>query len=506
MVQFEAARQFRNAFYTVAYHEGCNKFKHYQLTNYQLSIKMNLLEKYKAYIKNEGLFKSKDRLLLAVSGGVDSVVLCELCNAGGYDFVIAHCNFKLRGTDSDRDEAFVRELGKKYGVEVFVKSFDTQAIAKKEKKSIEETARDLRYEWFFELVGSRESGISSGESAVGSSSADFTTGYRLLTADWILTAHHADDNIETVLMNFFRGTGMKGLRGILPKQGKLIRPLLFAKRDELEQFAKENDLAFVVDHTNAENEYTRNYFRNEVIPMVSTKFPGAKENLLKNIQRLGEANDLYEQAIEWHKKKLLEPKGNEVHIPVLKLAKSEPLATIVYEIIKEYGFTAHQTEEVIALLQSETGKYIQSPSHRIIKNRKWLIISPNSPLETNLIIIEEDFRSCQFPVGSLQISRVPIADWKLSPANSVASLDSSQIKFPLILRPWKKGDYFYPLGMNKKKKLSRFFIDKKLSLTEKEKVWVIESERKIIWVIGMRIDERFKVNERTKSVLELIIS
>jgi len=466
---------------------------------------MKLQHKFINYIKQQHLFQPKDKLLLAVSGGVDSVVLCELCKQAGYDFVIAHCNFKLRGADSDRDEAFVKELGKKYGVEVFVKSFDTQAIAKKEKKSIEETARDLRYQWFYELVGSGQWAVGSGQLPVGNSSVDSTANCQLATANWILTAHHADDNIETIMMNFFRGTGIKGLRGILPKQGKLIRPLLFAKRDELEQFAKENDLAYVVDHTNAENEYTRNYFRNEVIPMVSTKFPEAKENLLKNIQRLGEANDLYEQAIEWHKKKLLEPKGNEVHIPVLKLAKSEPLATIVYEIIKDFGFTAHQTEEVITLLQSETGKYIQSPSHRIIKNRKWLIISPNSTVGTTLIIIEEGVNSCQLPVGSLQIARVLIANWKLSTANSIASLDASQIKFPLLLRPWKKGDYFYPLGMNKKKKLSRFFIDKKLSLTEKEKVWVIESERKIVWVVGMRIDERFKVTERTKSVIELII-
>jgi tRNA(Ile)-lysidine synthase len=203
-------------------------------------------------------------------------------------------------------------------------------------------------------------------------------------------------------MNFFRGTGIKGLRGILPKQGKLIRPLLFARRDELEEFAKENDLAYVVDHTNAENEYTRNYFRNKIIPMVSERFPEAKENLLKNIQRLSEANVLYDQAIEWHKQKLLEPKGNEVHIPVLKLMKTEPLVTIIYEIIKEYGFTAHQTDEVIGLLQSESGKYIQSSSHRIIRNRKWLIISPNRSEEAQHILIEEGIGNLEFGIGNLE--------------------------------------------------------------------------------------------------------
>ena len=439
---------------------------------------MNLLEKYKAFIKKENLFQPKDRLLLAVSGGVDSVVLCELCRQAGYDFVIAHCNFHLRGADSDRDEAFVRELGLKYGVEVFVKSFDTVTIAKKEKKSIEETARDLRYEWFYEL-----------------------------TTHWILTAHHADDNIETVMMNFFRGTGIKGLRGILPKQGKLVRPLLFARREELEEFAKANGLDHVTDHTNMENEYTRNYFRNEIIPQLSSRFPAVKENLLNNIQRFGETSILYNQAIAWHKKNLIEVKGNEVHIPVLKLMRSEPLATIVYEIIKEYGFTAHQTDEVIGLLDSESGKYIQSGTHRIIKNRNWLIISASGVKDTGIVVIEE---SCgQFPGGSwqlaggsLQIRKILIGKWKMETANSTAALDASLVKFPLLLRKWAHGDYFYPLGMKKKKKLSRFFIDNKLSMTEKEKVWVIESDKKIIWVVGYRIDERFKITDKTREVLQ----
>ena len=476
---------------------------------------MKLQQRFINYKQQQHLFQPKDKLLLAVSGGLDSVVLCELCKQAGYDFAIAHCNFKLRGADSDRDELFVKELGRKYGVEVFVKSFETNAVAKKEKKSIEETARDLRYEWFHELVGSGQWAV--GNYSAGSAANYQPDSYRVPTANWILTAHHADDNIETVMMNFFRGTGIKGLRGILPKQGKLIRPLLFARRDELEEFARANDLAYVVDSTNAENEYTRNYFRNEVIPMVNTRYPEAKENLLKNIQRLGEANVLYEQAIDWHKQRLLEPKGNEVHVPVLKLMKSQPLATIVYEIIKAYGFTAHQTEDVIGLLQSESGKYIQSPSHRIIRNRKWLIISPNQTMEAQHILIDEAMGSgqqatgnVQFAMCNLQIRKLPTTNcqpdsYRVPTTNSIAAVDSSLIHFPLLLRPWKKGDYFYPLGMKKKKKLSRFFIDNKLSLTEKEKVWVIESDKRIVWVVGMRIDERFKVTERTKSVIELTI-
>jgi tRNA(Ile)-lysidine synthase len=497
---------------------------------------MDLLEQYKAFIKKENLFQPKDKLLLAVSGGVDSVVLCELCNQAGYDFAIAHCNFRLRGTDSDRDEAFVKELAKKYGVGIFVKGFDTEAISKQEKKSIEETARDLRYTWFHELIGNRQQSTGNRQQATGNRQEAMDNRQRAIgnmqeassnnaadsdcqlpiancslpiancsppIANWILTAHHADDNIETVLMNFFRGTGIKGLRGILPKQGQLIRPLLFARRSELEAFVTKNELRFVTDHTNAENEYTRNYFRNMVIPLVDKSFPDVTGNLLKNIQRFGETEILYRQAIAWHKKKLLEHRDKEVHIPVLKLKKTTPLATVVYEIIKEYGFTAHQTDEVIGLLQSETGKYIQSPAYRIIKNRNWLIISPRQPGEAQNILIEETDVNVQLATGNLQLNTIPIAHCKLSVANSVALLDSSKITFPLLLRPWKKGDYFYPLGMKKKKKLSRFFTDQKLSLTQKEKVWVIESDKKIIWVVGLRIDERFKIMDSTSVILRL---
>ncbi len=438
-----------------------------------------LLDKFKGYILANNLFQSKDRLLLAVSGGVDSVVLCELCRQAGYDFVIAHCNFQLRGEESDRDEAFVKSLGQKYAVEVLVKQFDTNQIAKQEKKSIETTARDLRYQWFYQLVNqSTDQPIK-----------------------FILTAHHADDNIETAVMNFFRGTGIAGIRGMLPKQGKIIRPLLFARRNELEDFVRKNQLSFVTDSTNAENDYTRNFFRNEIIPLVTKNFPEAEKNVLNNIQRFRETEIIYQQSIEQQKKKLLEQKGNEFHIPVLKLLKTGPLATVVYEIIKDFDFTAHQTDEAIALLKSETGKYIRSSTHRIIKNRHWLIITPNQTTEAQNILIEDGDQHISFEAGVLQIEKP--STLQLQPSTLVAQLDAAQIKFPLLLRRWKQGDYFYPLGMQKKKKLSRFFIDQKLSLTQKENSWVIEMDKKIIWVVGMRIDDRFKISANTKHLLSL---
>jgi tRNA(Ile)-lysidine synthase len=495
---------------------------------------MQLLQKFIGFIKKENLFQPKDKLLLAVSGGVDSVVLCELCRQAGYDFVIAHCNFQLRGEESERDEQFVRGLAKKYGVDVFVKKFDTEKYSVEKKVGIQEAARNLRYEWFYGIVNGEWS-ILNGESSIVNGDSEFieapihdsqltihdqkgTTHHSPLTTH-ILTAHHANDNIETLLMNFFKGTGINGLRAIQPKQGMIVHALLFAKKDELLEFAKQNDLQYVEDSSNASDKYTRNFFRNQLIPSVQKVFPQVEDNLLDNIDRFRDIEMLYRQSIDLHKKSLVEKKGNEIHLPVLKLLKAQPLHTIVYEIIKDFGFNSRQVDDVIRLLNSEAGKYVQSASHRVINNRKWLIISPNNTEEANNILIEEDDKEIQFPGGTLKFEKLPTtnlptgqADHKLQTqsdrairagTNPIASFNASQIKYPLLLRKWKQGDYFYPLGMNKKKKLNRFFIDQKLSLTQKENTWILEMDKKIIWVVGMRIDDRFKITESTKNILKI---
>jgi tRNA(Ile)-lysidine synthase len=327
-----------------------------------------------------------------------------------------------------------------------------------------------------------------------------------LTIHHILTAHHANDNIETLLINFFKGTGISGLRGILPKHGNIIRPLLFAKKEELIEFAKENNLSYVEDSSNVSDKYTRNYFRNQLIPSVQKVFPQVEDNLLNNIQRFKDIETLYQQSIQLHKKKLLEKKGEEIHIPVLKLFKSDPLPTIVYEIIKDFGFTSNQTEDVIKLLNSDSGKYVQSHTHKIIKNRNWLIITSSLTTVAENILIEEEDKVVEFLNGKLEMKQISAAGYKLSGSERIAQLDSDKIKFPLLLRKWKQGDYFYPLGMKKKKKLSRFFIDQKLSLTEKENIWVLEMNKKIIWIVGKRIDERFKITPKTKNILKISLS
>jgi len=462
---------------------------------------MSLLNQFITNIAKQNLFQKNDYLLLAVSGGADSVALCELCFQAGFTFEIAHCNFQLRGEESDRDEEFVRTLGEKYGTRVFVKKFDTKGYAEEKRISIQVAARELRYSWFEQLLSNLQ------PSTLNIQLASFNRHF----SSWLLTAHHANDNIETLLMNFFKGTGIKGLQGILPKQGKIIRPLLFAKREEIEVFNKENNLDFVEDSSNLSDKYTRNFFRHQLIPSIEKVFPQAEDNLIRNTERFADVEVLYQQSISLHKRKLLEQKGNEIHIPVLKLLKSKPLKTIIYEIIKEYGFTAHQTDEVISLLKSESGKYISSGTHKIIKNRVWLIISPVNTLEANHILINENDKEVTFEAGKIKLKipnqevriNEPGREGVISKINEMATLDAAKITFPILLRKWKQGDYFYPLGMQKKKKLSRFFIDQKISITDKEKIWVLESNKRIIWIIGKRIDDRFKITDKTKKMLTI---
>lgn len=438
-----------------------------------------LVSKFRQYISSNNLFQSKDHLLLAVSGGVDSVVLCELCFQSGFSFSIAHCNFKLRGTESDADEAFVKALAGKYGVPFFVQQFDTEIHASENKISIQVAARELRYNWFSQLINQ---------------STDQPT--------YLLTAHHADDNIETILMNFFKGSGINGLKGILPRHKNIIRPLLFATKEELHAFAKENKLTWREDSSNSSDKYTRNYFRNELIPGIEKIFPQVKENLLNNANRFREINSIYQTAIEKIKSKLMVRQGNEFHIPVLKLQKTAAMPSVLYEILKEFGFTAHQNTEVMRLLNSGSGKYVKSTTHTILRNRKWLILSPLSAEEAGHFVIEEKDEVIQFPAGELRIAQKP----GKSPVHKdtmIAQLDRSGITFPLLLRKWKTGDYFYPLGMQKKKKISRFLIDQKLSLLQKQHIWVVESNKKIIWVVGYRIDDRFKIHDSTADILTL---
>ena len=439
---------------------------------------MTLVENTQKYIVTQNLFQKNETILVATSGGVDSVVLCNILYKLGYTFAIAHCNFKLRGAASDTDEIFVKTMAETFKVPFHVIHFDTKQKALEQKTSIEETARNLRYNWFKEIIVQ----------------CNYTC---------VATAHHADDNIETVVMNFFRGTGIMGLKGILPKNNSVVRPLLFWRKAAILAYAKENNLAFVEDITNAEEDYTRNFFRNNILPQIEKVYPEVDANVLKNIDRFGDTAILYTEKITEVKATLIEKRKDEIYIPVLKLLKQKALHTIVYEIIKEYNFTAHQTPEVLKLLKADSGKFILSTTHRILKNRNWIIISPIISMDNQIYLIEKLDETIVLPIGSIKISVVNKAV-NFDTDKNTCFINLDEIAVPLIVRKWKTGDYFYPLGMQKKKKLSRFFIDQKLALIEKEKIWVVESNKKIVWIIGLRIDDRFKIKQGSNHLIAKI--
>lgn len=443
---------------------------------------MELLQLFKQNIRRERLFVPGDRLLIAVSGGLDSTVLCDLCFRTGLHFSIAHCNFQLRGAESDRDQAFAAALAEHYQVPFLVQTFETRAYASEKGISLQVAARELRYHWFYSLL-------------------DNTAAPHSL----IVTAHHLDDNIETSVMNFFRGSGIAGLRGMLPLQERIARPLLFARRQDLLAYARKLELTWAEDSSNLETKYTRNYFRHTVLPAIEVQYPGTEKQLAAGLQRFRDIESIYDEAILAKKKKLLQPHGKEWRMPVALLLQTQALPTVLFELCKDFGFSAAQTRDIQSLLEAQTGKYVASSTHRIIKTRQWLLIASLANEASSAILIEENEREVVFPGGRLRLTTKRQSGWKPDPDPNKALLAAGSFRFPLLLRPWKEGDYFYPLGMKKKKKLARFFIDQKLSKTEKENVWVLESDKKIIWVVGLRINERCKITSPAGKMLEFVL-
>ena len=420
-------------------------------------------------------FSKDGHFVLAVSGGADSVVLAHLLKGACINFEIAHCNFKLRGAESDRDEAFVKNLAVTLDVHFSCKHFDTEAYATAHKISIQEAARDLRYAWF----------------------ATFNT--------VVITAHHANDNIETVFMHFCRGTGIAGLTGIEPYKvnERLLRPLLVFHKQEIIDFAKEVGIAFVEDSSNASDKYTRNFFRHQILAAVQEVYPQAEHNILHTIKHLREVSEVYKAAMQKLIGKLQFINGNEIHIPVLMWQKAKPLDTITFEMLYPYGFTAAQMPEAIKLLSAHNGAVLISPTHRLIKNRNWMILAPlATAINTSVVVVEQNDASVNFPGGTLGLQNTA-AQVPEAADNNTCLVDAATLQYPLILRPAATGDYFYPLGMQKKKKLSNFFIDLKLSKTAKEKVWVLVSDNRIVWVIGYRIDNRFKIMPASSTAVKL---
>jgi tRNA(Ile)-lysidine synthase len=441
-----------------------------------------LLQHFNQYFREKAIDPKASRFIVAISGGVDSVVLADLCKRSGFQFSLAHCNFRLRNEESERDEAFVRSFAQKLEVPLKVIHFDTSQFAQENKLSVQEAARALRYQWFDELKN--------------------TGGF-----DFILLAHHADDNIETVLMNFFRGTGLKGLTAIpggSKEEKRLLRPLLGVRRKDIIEYAYKQGLTWVEDSSNSSVKYTRNYFRHELIPSVQKVFPQVEENLLDNIERFTKIHNLYQQMIAGLKDKICEKGVNEIRIPIKKLEKYLD-TSLIYDIIKDYGFGEKQVPEVQKLLNAASGRFVENENFQVIRHRNWLIIAPKTSV-TDIIAIDREQQLVRFPGGMLEFNLLSAGKLKLEGEANTALLDAKHIEYPLVLRKWKTGDYFYPLGMTKKKKLSRFFIDQKLSRNLKENMWILESGKRIIWVVGMRIDDRFKIIPSTREVVRVSLT
>ncbi len=449
-----------------------------------------LCTEFNKMVARQQLFAPGDKLLLGVSGGIDSMVLAALCAESGLNFEIAHANFQLRGEASDLDEVLVAGMSKKYGVEFHSRKFDTFAYASGKKIAVQQAARELRYQWFASFLSSDDD-PDSGSTQV----------------KYIVTAHHRDDNIETVLFNYFRGTGVSGLRGILPKHNRIIRPLLWISKARLQKYAEQNSLEWREDESNQSSKYSRNFIRNRILPLISEIIPEIDKNIAHNIQRMTETEELYQQAIETHRKKLLKQSGNEFQIPINALLTRRPVHSILYELAKPFGFSAHQVPELIKLTRSGQGSFVDADSYRIIRNRNILIITPKENKESGLVLIgsNEAAHTLPNPYQSLSISIHPKQDVVITGQPNVAHMDASELDFPLIFRRWKQGDYFYPLGMAKKKKVARFLIDLKLSPTAKQNIHVLQSGNRICWVVGLRIDERFRVTDQTSTVITLTV-
>lgn len=433
-----------------------------------------MLTKFEKHIKNTFPFLIGAKVLVAVSGGIDSIVLTHLCHEMKLDIALAHCNFNLRGNDSSEDEQFVHNLGKQLKKEVHVQHFKTEKYAKKQKLSIQMAARELRYQWFTTLCN--------------------TSGY-----EYILTAHHADDNLETFIINLSRGTGLDGLTGIPPVNGKVIRPLLSFSRKEILTFAEENKIEWREDKSNLETKYLRNKIRLEVSPVLKELHPTFLQNFMNTQEYLSGSAQIMEAQTKEFKSVLFNKDGGIYKVLVAQLLRLNPLKAYLYEFFKEFGFT--QSNDIVELLKAQSGKQLFSSTHRMIKDRDYILIDKiganNHEIKAYPIHIGEDAITHPVKMNFNSVSEIQNEN------PNVIYVDKETLKFPLILRKWQNGDYFYPFGLAGKKKLSKFFKDEKYSLIEKEKQWLLCSDNRIVWVLGKRADDRFKVTEKTAHILKI---
>ncbi|TVZ25209.1 tRNA(Ile)-lysidine synthase [Gillisia sp. Hel_I_86] len=432
---------------------------------------------FKNHLKSQFPFLCQGKLLLAVSGGVDSVVLAHLCKLAKLNFSIAHCNFDLRAEESDADEEFVLDLAEKLDVEVYIENFDTTTFAENAKISIQMAARELRYHWFEELSVA-------------------------MKFDYVLTAHHANDNLETFLINLVRGSGLEGFTGIKAVNNSVVRPLLSFSRKEIETYAHDHKITWREDSSNASNKYLRNTIRHEVIPVLEKLNPRLLEGFQNTQSHLTESSNLVEDYMGLIYPEIVSKNKYGYELKVEYLKKLPNQKAVLYQLLKTFGFS--EWDDVYQLLDAQTGKMVLSETHRLIKDREVLLLT-EIPAEDKLqkYGIREGERIIMLPMGRFTISEVDkIAN---DTPNSIY-VNKELLQYPLILRKWEEGDFFYPFGMKGKKKLSDFFKDKKLSLPEKENCWLLCSNEDIVWVINQRADNRFAITDPSQKIIKITYS
>jgi len=414
-------------------------------------------------------------LLLAVSGGIDSMVLLDLMVKNQMNIAVAHCNFFLRGAESDFDQEFVSDYCEKNHISLYIKQFDTKKYAETNKKSIQVAARELRYNWFFELKNKHN-------------------------FDYICTAHHLDDSVETFFINLLRGTGIDGLVGIGENES-IIRPLLDFSKTEIEKYASENNLKWREDSSNNSDKYERNNLRHNVIPILKKLNPNFSHSFSNTIEHLKEIQSFSDEFSEKVIKKLVFVGNNDNYLNVEELLNYKNYKFILYKWLSPYGFTAWN--DIYNLVYSQSGKFVETDEYKLLKNRNELILYPkNKNFHENLFFISENQTEINLPI-KLKITLKKTHSFNIN-NKKTAYVDKEKLKFPLVIRKYKEGEYFCPFGMDgQKKKISKFLKDEKLSVLEKENTWIVSSDNQVVWIIGQRLDERFKITENTTSILKI---